>query len=266
MDLSTTILRRGTCRLAKRHAYVGGGATELRSVRGRARRKRDGVSLTLGQAAAFAKPLKLDSADDFAESRSRSIVVAGLFAKARERGIEPEYERLSATASNAARNSGTGRMNTEFHYAFELISLLRRIAGATFLFEAPPVLGRAEPMLIEMLGEATRCLFFGLYRSSAAICRACLEVALESKVDADELRYEMASVRPGGRKSGKIASLINISIRPGFLTEPLGGAAHSVRKTANQAIHGSQAMDEQSTWNVLDQTRHIVEHIYTQAA
>jgi len=226
----------------------------------------DGVSLTLGQAAAFSKPLKLDAAADFAESRSRSVIVAGLFAKAREHGVEPEHAGLSEKANAVARDSDTGKMNTEFHYAFELVSLLRRISQATFLFEAPPVLGRAESKLIEMLGEATRCLFFGLFRSSAAICRACMEAALESAVDNEELRLEMASPRAGGRKPGKIESLIAISVRRGALTEPLGDAAHFVRKTGNDAVHGFQSLDEQLAWKVLDRTRHIVEHVFMRAA
>ena len=225
----------------------------------------DGVSLTLGQAAALAKPLKLDAAADFAEGRSRSVVVAGLFARARERGVEPDYAGLTERANAAARSSDTGRMNTDFHYAFELLSISRRISASTFLFEAPSVLGRADPVLVDMLGEATRCLFFGLYRSCVSICRACVEAALESIVDAEELRKEMASTRPSGGKPGKIESLINIATRRGHLTEPLGGAAHSVRKAGNDAIHGAQ-LDEQAAWDVLDRARHIVEHIYGRAA
>ena len=152
-------------------------------------------------------------------------------------------------------------MNTDLHYAFELVSILRRISSATFLFEAPPVLGRAESVLIDMLGEASRCLFFGLYRSSVSICRAVVEAALESKVDAEELRREMATPRPNGRKPGKIESLITIATRQRLLTEPLGQAAHFVRKAGNDAIHGAE-LDEQRTWGVLDRTRHIVEHVY----
>jgi hypothetical protein len=225
----------------------------------------DGVSLTLGLAAAIVKPLRQDSAVDFAEGRNRSIAIAGLFAAARERGVEPEYASLSEQANAVARNSETGRMNTEFHYAFELASILRRISGATFLFEAPPILGRADSQLVDMLGEASRCLYFGLYRSSVSICRAVVEAVLESKVDGDELRREMATPKPNGAKPGKIEALIRIATRRGYLTEPLGQAAHFVRKSGNDAIHGAQ-LDEQVTWGVLDRTRHVVEHVYSRSA
>lgn len=225
----------------------------------------DGVSLTLGQAAAFVKPLKLDSANEFAEARNRSVLVAGLFANARERGVEPQYSGLSERANAAARNSAPGRMNTDFHYAFELALILKRIAGATFLFEAPPILGRADSKLVDMLGEASRCLFFGLYRSSVSICRAVMEAALESRVDGDELRREMGTTKSNGTKPGKIEALIRIATRQGYLTQPLGEAAHFVRKSGNDAIHGAQ-LDEQKSWSVLDRTRHIVEHIYSRAA
>jgi hypothetical protein len=91
-----------------------------------------------------------------------------------------------------------------------------------------------------------------------------VEAALESKVDPDELRHEMMSARPNGRKPGKIESLINISLRHEYLTKPLAQAAHLVRKAGNDAIHGGE-LDEQATWGVLDRTRHVVEHVYSDA-
>jgi hypothetical protein len=215
----------------------------------------DGVSLTLGQAA-YAKPINPEHAEEYEQNRLRSLTIARIFAKAREQGVEPEYAGLSDTANAMARESTTGRMNTAFHYAFELASLLRRISDATFLFDAPPILGRAEPKVVDMLGEATRCLLFGLFRSSVSVSRTCLEAVLRSVVPAEDLRTEIRSTQ-----RGEIESLIKIAVRQGILTEPLGRAAHDVRKRGNDAIHGTQ-LDEASTWDVLDHTRQIVEHVY----
>ena len=225
----------------------------------------DGVSLTLGQAAAFARPLDPSRAPEHEEQRNRSLVLARIFALARERGVEPEYKDLAERADAAARNSQAGRMNTDLYYAFALVNVLNRIAGATFVFEAPAILGRADKDIVEMLGEATRCLLFGLFRSSASVCRSCMEAALESVVDKTELRLEMAPKGPSRRSPGKIESLINIAIRRELLAEDLKGAADFVRRRGNDAIHGDP-LSEKLAWEILDRTRQIVARIFDQAA
>lgn len=215
----------------------------------------DGVSLTLGQAAAFARPIKANLAHEYEEMRNRALTVAGIFAAARERGVEPQYADLSDKANSVARNNDTGQMNTDFYYAFELVSLLRRLAKTTFLFEAPPILGQANATVIEMLGEATRCFLFGLFRSSTSVCRACMEAVLRSAVRPDQLLNEVWKT-----KRGEIESLINVALREGILTEPFGGAAHRVRQVGNDAAHGKQLSAEVS-WEVLQHTRQIAEQI-----
>ena len=151
-------------------------------------------------------------------------------------------------------------MNTDFHYAFELVSLLRRIAKTTFLFEAPPILGRADSKIVEMLGEATRCFLFELFRSSASVCRACMEAALSSVVPLDRLLEERWKT-----KCGEIESLINVAARDGLLSEPFRDAAHLVRQAGNDAVHGEDITMEGS-WKILQFTRQIVEHVYERAA
>jgi hypothetical protein len=155
-------------------------------------------------------------------------------------------------------------MNTDFYYAFSLVNILKRVANATFAFEAPPILGHADTHIVEMLSEATRCLLFGLFRSSASVSRSCMEAVLESVVNENELRQEMLVKGPNGRSQGKIESLIIVAARRGFLTSDLVAAATVVRRKGNGAIHGDP-LSEEVAWDVLDRTRHIVAHVYAQA-
>ena len=69
--------------------------------------------------------------------RLLAVNFAGIFAKARERGVEPEYEELVEKATR--QTTENGKMNTEFHYAYELVKILELISDKTFVFEAPPI-------------------------------------------------------------------------------------------------------------------------------
>lgn len=90
-------------------------------------------------------------------ARDNALNFAGILAKAQEQGIEPEFVELSERATVIGHSASAGRMNTEFHYAFELVGILRRIAASTFLFVAPPVMGIASPSVVDQLRESTRC-------------------------------------------------------------------------------------------------------------
>ena len=72
-------------------------------------------TVVLGQRAAYYSSAK--EASEEAQKRSLAVNFAGIFAKARERGIEPEYEELVEKAVRLANENA--KMNTEFHYAFE---------------------------------------------------------------------------------------------------------------------------------------------------
>ena len=94
-------------------------------------------TIVLGQGAASAA-----SAAEIAEEiqkRSLAVDVAGIFARARERGVEPENEEEYEKAMRLANEYG--KMNTEFHYAYELVDILERISKKTFVFDAPAIVG-----------------------------------------------------------------------------------------------------------------------------
>jgi hypothetical protein len=65
------------------------------------------------------------------------VNLAGVFAKAREEGVEPQFDGLSKKVTlNAKEGAYT---NTELHYAFELVKVLGRIRKKTFILSAPPI-------------------------------------------------------------------------------------------------------------------------------
>ena len=143
-------------------------------------------TVVLGQRAAYYSSAK--EASEEAQKRSLAVNFAGIFAKARERGIEPEYEELVEKAVRLATENA--KMNTEFHYAFELVDILERISDKTFVFDAPPIKGRAEPQTLDLLQEATRCYLFGLHRACVAVCRTALEDSLKQRVPSTRLLEE----------------------------------------------------------------------------
>ena len=99
------------------------------------------TSLMIGAEAAA--PVDDADAEAFMERIQRRLLAlnfAGLFAKSREEGIEPQWSALSERATNEA--AAAGKTNTALHYSLELMETLQRIEELTFVFRAPPVKGR----------------------------------------------------------------------------------------------------------------------------
>ena len=182
--------------------------------------------------------------------------LAGIFAKARERGVEPEYEELVEKAVRLANENA--KMNTEFHYAFELVDILERISDKTFVFNAPPIVGGAEPQTLDLLQEATRCYLFGLHRACVAVCRTALEDSLKQRVPPTRLLEEGMQ----GGKAGELEKLINAAVRARVLPRELSRTAHDIRLRANDVLHKADR-DVPDPWQLLLDTRTIVDAVHT---
>ena len=211
-------------------------------------------TVVLGQRAAYYSSVK--EASEEAQKRSLAVNFAGIFAKARERGVEPEYEELVKKAVRSA--SENAKMNTEFHYAFELVDILERISDKTFVFDAPPIMGRAEPQTLDLLQEATRCYLFGLHRACVAVCRTALEDSLKQRVPSTRLLEEGMQ----GGKAGELEKLINAAVRARVLPRELSRTAHDIRQRANDVLHKADR-DVPDPWQLLLDTRTIVKAIHT---
>ena len=128
-------------------------------------------SLVIGEEAA----LEDDTLDDITErlkTRLHAVNIAGIFAQAREEGIEPKHVGF---AEKVTKSAGPGAfLNTEFYYAFELIDILKRIRERSFVLESPPHIGagvilggefvrRGYPLLLVWLQSSVHLPLQGLF-------------------------------------------------------------------------------------------------------
>jgi hypothetical protein len=212
----------------------------------------EAVTLVLGKNAAipFAEPI-IDTAIEHERRRDWALDFAGIFAAAREEGIEPDYLEGAEIARFSATENAY--MNTEFYYAFAFVDLLRRIREKTFIFANLPIKGPLPETVSKLLGEATRAYLFKLNRSSVSLCRALLEATLRDRVDMTELLQERFET-----KKGELECLINLGVRT------LGAdgleKAHRIRKAGNDAMHGKEPSDNEA-WAVLLDVREILEQL-----
>ena len=233
-------------------------------------------SLVIGEEAA----LEDDTLDDITERLKTSlhaVNIAGIFAQAREEGIEPKHVAL---AEKVTKSAGPGAfLNTEFYYAFELIDILKRIRERSFALESPPILGRASSLAVSLLGEATRCYLFGFNRACISLCRACLEKCLRDRVPPEEQIQEQVERDSSGlpkwkpdaaRRMTDLDCLVSTAFRLGLLDGPHHDLADQVRRHGNKILHskpqgkpekGSLAGAEGS-WEILCKTRSVVSFLF----
>jgi hypothetical protein len=148
-------------------------------------------------------------------------------------------------------------MNTEFHYAFQLTEILKRIATHTFVFDAAPVVGKAPSHTLDLLEEATRCFLFGLMRACVAACRAVVEDCLEAQVP--EHKVLEAAMRDA--RAGQLERLIEAARACGVLRPDLCVKAHEIRRAANKALHAPET-ELPDVWDLLLGARIIVDEVY----
>lgn len=216
----------------------------------------DVTTIVLGAgAAADEEGTTVDAVKADIESRLRSVNFCGLFARAREEGINPSTYSLAETVRMTATEEAYS--NTELHYAFELLDILARIRSHTFVFSSPPIHGITSSEVITLLREATRAYLFNLRRSCVALCRALLEAGLKERVSRAELLQAQLQDRIG-RKQGHLECLINLGVQP--LGPDALEKAHSIRAAGNDAMHGIEPSDERA-WAVLMDTREVLEKL-----
>ena len=219
------------------------------------------VGITLGRDA-IPKVSSKDAVLEHARSRFMTVSLAGAFAKAREEGVEPQFDGLSKKVTlNANEQAYT---NTELHYAHELVNVLGRIRKKTFILSAPPIVGKVPEKLIWYLGEATRCFLYGLHRACIALCRACLEQALSVKVKGTkEGAVALIEYRQTHPKEGGLECLIAVSNNLGYLGDDIWiNQADNIRERGNTILHRETVKEENSNETLRD-LRGILEHLFS---
>ena len=168
-----------------------------------------------------------------AKERRMAVNIAGVFAEARERGVKPEHLDIAEELRFAAGESG--HMNTEFHYAMQLLDLLPEMRRRSFDLVTLPLLGSASEGLLDLLHEATKAHLLGLHTACVAVCRAALERALLECVP----EAFVANERRLSPTAGHLEQLISAAKRAGLFDTGLAGLAHGLRIRANAVLHGN---------------------------
>jgi hypothetical protein len=213
-----------------------------------------GVTLVIGQAAA--RSSDAEATIRHVARRDLAVNVAGLFAESRERGTEPRHQDFVDEATQTAEESAY--LNTEVHYALQLMDVLERLREHTFRLPALPILKRASEEAIGLLAEATKCYLYGFHKASVALCRAALERFLKERVAAEAVEQQ----RREQPKKGELEVLINAAGRAQLLDSELVRMAHGVRVRANDVLHatGTPAPDESLI--AITDTRLVVERLF----
>lgn len=195
------------------------------------------------------------------QKRRISVNLAGAFAEARERGVESKHVELSEQVRFRADDAG--HVNTEFHYAMQLLEILPGMRRRSFELSTLPLLGHASEELIDLLHEATRAHLLGLHTACVALCRAALERALVERVPAVEV---MKQRETWGRR-GHLENLINAAKAAGLLDQSLTDFAHGLRTRSNDVLHGirGKALVEDS-FVIISDARLIVERLFSERA
>lgn len=218
--------------------------------------KGDVVSLTLGRRAA-PECESFEEAAEHANRRPGAVNVAGVLARCREEGTEPQHRDLISKVHLLA--SEGAYTNAEFHYAFELVRVLARIRNLTFfLFDieedgsmlfAPLVEGKASPRALWYLGEATRCYLYGLHRGCIVLSRACLEESLSTKLttQGNRARDAMKEHSKQNPEKGELERMIDVASSVfGSLDKKSTQRAHYIRKRGNDIVHRRSVKEEES--------------------
>ena len=219
------------------------------------------VSVLIGRGASLAfkdQPSQevISSVNGLVERRTLSVQIAGLFAQARENGIEPKHEKIAEAATEAIKAKIGAAINTELHYAFQLVGILQRIRKRCLDLDSPPILGNAPLRVVNLLGEATRCHLYGFHQACVAICRACLENSLKKRVSKSELKHELQT-----QGHGELKCLVSAAFRLGLLDSSHQAKANVVRERGNAVLHSKRNPGEDS-WDILQDTRRVVAYLF----
>jgi hypothetical protein len=200
----------------------------------------EATSLMLGQEAASRQTFPMSEVVEHVRKRGAAISLCGLFARARERGTEPGGLQDLSEEFRLLSSSLDVDVNTEIHYALELMDVLDGIRQRATDLPTLPIVGLASSELSVLLGEATKAHLYGLHTACVALCRSLLEKALTECVPGPAFEEENRR----NPRSGPLANLIRAAGRVGLLTPQAVTAADDLRRSANNVLHGdSHAKD-----------------------
>jgi hypothetical protein len=220
-------------------------------------------TLIIGEGAA-PKFASMEEAEKHAQETLLRVNIAEVLAKAREEGTQQEHVNL--VERTTVTRTGWAELRTEFHYARELVKMLERLRDVTFNFSAPGIHGRAPEEVVFYLREATRCFLYGLLEASVALCRACLEEALKSKLLANGQGIAALMKEPKktdrGAARGELDRLIRAAAGIKILDGPHTLSADRIRSHGNLLMHDRPQLTEAEAKQDLDDLRGVVDFLF----
>jgi hypothetical protein len=220
-------------------------------------------TMVIGERASRSFP-SMEEAEKHAADRLLRVNIAGVFAKAREEGTQPEYVDLVETTT--VTRTRWAELRTEFHYAQELVKMLRRLRDVTYDLSPPGVLGRAPEEVLFYLRQATRCFMYGLFEASVAICRACLDEALKKSLHSSKEGIRALMKEPKktvkGTARGELDILISAAAEAEILDGPRKESARRIQNLGNTVMHDRPLLSEDQASRGLDDLRAVVDFLF----
>jgi len=216
----------------------------------------DACTMIIGEGAAgiFAS---MEEAEKHGNDSLLRVNLAEVLARAREEGTGPEWVDLVEKAT--VTRTAWAELNTDFHYAHELVKVLGRLREVTFNLSPPAIIGRAPAEVVFYLRQATRCFLYGLYR-------ACLEEALKAKLYASGRGIEALMNEPKktdrGERRGELERLISAAAEIGIIDGPSRVLAHRIRNHGNILMHDRPLLKESEARQDLENLRTVVDFLF----
>ncbi|MBW2306472.1 MAG: DUF4145 domain-containing protein [Deltaproteobacteria bacterium] len=170
--------------------------------------------------------------------------------------IESPLDRYSASLEDYMLDLRFDELFSEFHSWFDIVGYYSAKA------KIGPIISTSEiknDRIRAYFDEIKETCAFGQYRSSVALCRALLEMALFDKLNRKGV-IEIA-------KEDNLSKFITQSKRFRILSSTMADLAHEVRESANNILHlkeleAGSDLTEKRTFRIIFQTVRVLEYLY----
>jgi hypothetical protein len=138
----------------------------------------------------------------------------------------------------------------------EMSLLLPGVVERLRCFQVTPVTSAVPLNVAQYAREASRCYLYGLFSAALILCRSCVESGVEQKLIEKGLRKQLDALG-----YNKVQAMLDLALSLGVLDKITFGMANGIRKSANQAAHGT-VLAQTHCRERLEQTRAVLHHIY----
>jgi hypothetical protein len=123
-------------------------------------------------------------------------------------------------------------------------------------FQVTPVTAAVPAGVAQYAREASRCYIYGFFSAALILCRSCIESGIGERLREKGFRKQLSAI-----EFNKVQAMLDLALDKGVLDRPTFDMANDIRKSANQAAHGT-APTAAVCGARLDQTRAVLRHLY----